>query len=218
MYFFDLDGTLLDSNGIWLDIDRDFLARHGISPVPEDYTEYVTHHSFPDAAAYTRRRFGLDIPEEDICQAWLDMALDAYSHQLPLKPGAGEFVRRAHAQGEHCALLSSCMPELCRAALAHHGLTDCFSHILTASELGLEKRDPVLYRRAAEQCGVPNGDCVLFDDSPLACAAARKAGWQVYGVTDPIFAHNGAEMGKVCHVYPFDFSLPLGEGAPAGGG
>lgn len=34
MYFFDLDGTLLDSNGIWLDIDRDFLARHGISPVP----------------------------------------------------------------------------------------------------------------------------------------------------------------------------------------
>ena len=174
MYFFDLDGTLLDSNGIWLDIDRDFLARHGISPVPEDYTEYVTHHSFPDAAAYTRRRFGLDMPEEDICRAWLDMALEAYSHQLPLKPGAGEYVRRAHERGERCALLSSCMPELCRAALAHHGLTDCFSHILTAAELGLEKRDPVLYRRAAEICGVPNGDCVLFDDSPLACAAALK--------------------------------------------
>ena len=110
------------------------------------------------------------------------------------------------------------MPELCRAALAHHDLTDCFSHILTAAELGLEKRDPALYHRAAELCGVPDKDCVLFDDSPLACAAARKAGWQVYGVTDPIFAHNGAEMGKVCHVYPFDFRLPLGEGAPAGGG
>lgn len=174
MYFFDLDGTLLDSNGIWLDIDRDFLARHGISPVPEDYTEYVTHHSFPDAAAYTRRRFGLDMPEEDICRAWLDMALEAYSHQLPLKPGAGEYVRRAHERGERCALLSSCMPELCRAALAHHGLTDCFSHILTAAELGLEKRNPALYRHAAERCGVPNGDCVLFDDSPLACAAAGK--------------------------------------------
>ena len=107
------------------------------------------------------------------------------------------------------AVLTSCMPELCRAALAHHGLTDCFSHILTASELGLEKRDPVLYRRAAEQCGVPNGDCVLFDDSPLACAAARKAGWQVYGVADPIFAHQGAEMGKVCHVYPFKFEGEL---------
>ena len=45
MYFFDLDGTLLDSNGIWLDIDIEFLGRRGISPVPEDYTDYVTHHS-----------------------------------------------------------------------------------------------------------------------------------------------------------------------------
>ena len=116
---------------------------------------------------------------------------------------------RSPERGEQCALLSSCMPELCRAALAHHGLTDCFSHILTAAELGLEKRNPALYRHAAERCGVPNGDCVLFDDSPLACAAARKAGWQVYGVADPIFAHNGAEMGKVCHVYPFDFEKEL---------
>ena len=24
MYFFDLDGTLLDSNGVWLDIDVEF--------------------------------------------------------------------------------------------------------------------------------------------------------------------------------------------------
>ena len=177
--------------------------------MPEDYTEYVTHHSFPDAAAYTRRRFGLDMTEEEISKTWLDMALEAYSHQLPLKPGAGEYVRRAHARGERCALLSSCMPELCRAALAHHGLTDCFSHILTAAELGMEKRDPALYRRAAEQCGVPNGDCVLFDDSPLACAAAREAGWNVYGVPDPIFAQHGAEMGKVCHVYPFEFEKEL---------
>ena len=30
MYFFDLDGTLLDSNGIWLDIDVDFLGRFGV--------------------------------------------------------------------------------------------------------------------------------------------------------------------------------------------
>ena len=41
MLFFDLDGTLLDSNGIWLEIDIEFLGRHGIcllytSPSPRD--------------------------------------------------------------------------------------------------------------------------------------------------------------------------------------
>ena len=207
MLFFDLDGTLLDSNGIWLDIDAAFLGEHGIAPVPEDYTEYVTHHSPLDAARYTRTRFHLSETAEEIRQAWLRMAKAAYAGQLELKPGARALLERCRRRGWRMAVLTSCMPELCRAALAHHGLTDCFSHILTAAELGLEKRNPALYRHAAERCGVPNGDCVLFDDSPLACAAARKAGWQVYGVADPIFAQQGAEMGKVCHVYPFAFEV-----------
>lgn len=29
MYLFDLDGTLIDSNGIWAEVDRTFLARRG---------------------------------------------------------------------------------------------------------------------------------------------------------------------------------------------
>ena len=34
--FFDLDGTLLDSMGMWAEIDRRSLGRRGIA-VPEDY-------------------------------------------------------------------------------------------------------------------------------------------------------------------------------------
>lgn len=85
MLFFDLDGTLLDSNGIWLDIDIEFLGRHGIAPVPEDYTEYVTHHSPLDAARYTRTRFGLSETAEEIRQTWLQMARAAYAGKLELK-------------------------------------------------------------------------------------------------------------------------------------
>ena len=28
--FFDLDGTLIDSNGVWKEVDRAFLARRGL--------------------------------------------------------------------------------------------------------------------------------------------------------------------------------------------
>ena len=98
MVFFDLDGTLLDSNGIWLDIDIAFLGRHGISPVPEDYTWYVTHHSAPDSARYTRERFGLAETAEEIQGAWLDMAREAYAHRLPLKPGARALLGRPYSR------------------------------------------------------------------------------------------------------------------------
>ena len=30
MYLFDLDGTLIDSNQVWFQIDMDFLAQRGL--------------------------------------------------------------------------------------------------------------------------------------------------------------------------------------------
>lgn len=207
MYFFDLDGTLLDSNGIWLDIDIDFLGQQGISPVPEDYTEYVTHHTFGEAAEYTRRRFSLPISSQEIVTIWHNMAQDAYANTLPLKEGALDFLQRANCAGIRCALLTSCMPSLCEAALRRHGLVPFFQRVLTTAELGADKRDPELFRRAAAISKEPPERCVLFDDSPVYCAAAKQAGWQVYGVADPIFEDRREEMAALCGPgrYPFSF-------------
>ena len=68
-------------------------------------------------------------------------------------------------------------------------------------------------RRAAELCGAEPGECVLFDDSPVYCGAAKQAGWQVFGVADPIFADRAEEMAAICGPgrFPFSFTgeLPL---------
>ena len=213
MYFFDLDGTLLDSNGIWLEIDIQFLGRLGIAPVPEDYTDYVTHHTFQDSAEYTRRYFGLSLTSEEIITAWRELAQDAYAGCLELKPGVRGFLARARQSGRRCALLTSCMPNLCQAALERHGLGALLDLVLTTVDLALEKRDPALYQKAAELCGERSADCVLFDDSPVYCAAAKEAGWQVYGVADPIFADRAREMAALCGPghFPFSFLSPLPE-------
>ena len=196
---FDMDGTLLDSNGIWLDIDIEFLGRRGISPVPEDYTDYVTHHSAPDAARYTRERFSLPETPEEIMEGWMSMARSAYAHTLPLKPGVPAFLDACRRRGTRMAVLTSCMPPLCRAALEHHRLLDCFEAVYTTAELGIEKRDPALYCLAAERSGVPPQSCLLFEDSPSYCAAARQAGFTVVGVFDPLFAPRWGEMEALCH-------------------
>ena len=205
MVFFDLDGTLLDSNGIWLDIDIAFLGRHGISPVPEDYTWYVTHHSAPDSARYTRERFGLAETAEEIQGAWLDMAREAYAGQLALKPGVRAFLEQCREHGVPMAVLTSCIPELCRAALAHHGILDWFQGVVYAQETGLEKRDPALYRLAAERWGRAPEKCILFEDSPGYCAAAREAGFFVAGVRDPLYTGREEELRGLCRGWVEDF-------------
>ena len=198
MYFFDLDGTLLDSNGVWLDIDIAFLGQRGVSPVPQDYTEYVTHHSAPDAARYTRERYHLPDTPQQIMDAWSEMARTAYASQLELKPGAREFLLRCRDAGIRLALLTSCMPHLCQAALEHHGITPWFEAVITTAETGLEKRDPELYRLAARRCGLSPEECTLFEDSPGYCAAAKQAGFQVVGVYDPLFAARQEELRQLC--------------------
>lgn len=65
-YIFDLDGTLLDSMGVWLDVDIAFLAKRGIN-APADYAVRISAMTFPEAAAYTIERFKLpDTAEKSV--------------------------------------------------------------------------------------------------------------------------------------------------------
>lgn len=43
MLLFDMDGTLLNSNGVWQEVDTAFLAKRGI-PYTKDYYEGVGPH------------------------------------------------------------------------------------------------------------------------------------------------------------------------------
>ena len=70
MTFFDLDGTLIDSNGAWVEVDRQFLLKRGL-PHTQEYQETVIHSIFPIAAQYTKDQFGLSESVEDIMNEWL---------------------------------------------------------------------------------------------------------------------------------------------------
>ena len=211
MYFFDLDGTLLDSNGVWSDIDRDFLGRFGVTEVPEDYTEYVSHHSFLESAAYTRTRYSLDMTEEEIMDTWREMARDAYARTLELKPDVRAFLQRAQAAGKRCAILSASIPSMCHMVLERHGLLPYFEKLFTTEGLGVEKRNPELYKKVEKLCALAPEECIFFDDSPVNCAAAKEAGWQVYGVADHLYTGREEEFAALCGAgrYPFSFRGPL---------
>lgn len=73
-YIFDLDGTLLDSMGVWLDIDVEFLAKRGLV-APDDYANRISSMSFPESAAHTIKRFGLSDSVDSLLQEWNSMTV-----------------------------------------------------------------------------------------------------------------------------------------------
>lgn len=199
MFFFDMDGTLIDSNRIWKDVDREFLARRGL-PYTRAYYNGVAHTIMPKAAVFTKEFCHLSESTDQIIAEWMELAGQLYD-RVPIKPGVRAYLRQCRAEGRRMAMVTSSVPAHCHAALAHLELEKYFERIVFAHDLGLEKQDPAIWRHAAELCAVRPEDCTVFDDSMAACRGARAARMRVVGVYDGYFAADEPEMRGFCDVY-----------------
>ena len=183
MILFDLDGTLIDSNGIWFEVDNEFLARRGRA-VTQEYSDYVAHSIFPLAAQFTKEYYDLAESPEDIMAEWLELARDAYRYQAPLKPGVLAYLERCKEAGETMVLFTASVPELVQLVVERYDLYRYLSGIVYAQDIGLEKSNPGAFLIAVDQMGGEPDFCTVFDDSPRNCAAAMTAGFTVVGVYD----------------------------------
>ena len=147
---FDLDGTLIDSNHIWQDIDRSFLEKRGFE-LTDAYNAGVIYATFPLAAKFTKEYCGLTESEEDIMAEWMEAAEHAYGNTIPLKPGVQEFLSRCAGAGYEMYIYTSCEEPLCLAALAHHHLLPYFRDIFFVRKLNIEKSKPEGFLWVAEQ-------------------------------------------------------------------
>ena len=182
-YIFDLDGTLLDSMGVWEEIDVDFLKKRGIT-VPADYADAILSMSAAEAAAYTIQRFALGDTVDGLIQEWNDMALYAYGNTVMMKPCAKEYLTTLHKRGVKLAIATSCPAKLCESALRNHGIYELFHVICSTDEAGYGKTRPDVFQLTAKKLGVPPGDCVVFEDILAAVKSAKSIGMTVYGVYD----------------------------------
>ncbi len=205
MILFDFDGTLVDSNGVWEEVDNTFLARRGLTPTQE-YSETVGHSIFPLAAQFTIDYYHLDTTPQAIMDEWTQLAREAYLSQVPAKPGAAAFLAQCRRQGEPMVLLTACVPAFCRAALERLDLGQYFSQLIFVQELGLLKKDPDTFHRVLADLGAVPEESTLYEDSPGACAAARAAGLTVVGVYDPFYARYEDELRGLCHRYIHSFT------------
>lgn len=206
MIFFDLDGTLLESNGLWLKIDQTFLQKRGISSIPDDYIHFVTNNVAPKAAEYTRERFGLSDTADEILGEWQDMARHAYCNELSLTKGAKLLLESLRMNEVPMCLLTACLPELCHGALNHHGISSYFRSIHAAIELGMDKRDKDLFPLVAKLQGKDPSQCILIDDAIDYCSAAKSAGFTVIGIQDPSGKNSRDALSSVCDMYIEDLT------------
>ena len=199
MFFFDLDGTLIDSNGIWKNVDRMFLAKRNI-PYSHAYYEGVAHTALPMAAEFTKEFCHLEESCEEIIAEWMELSRDAYA-SVKLKPGVRAYLKQCRAENRRMAIVTSSVPEHCYTALRQLDLEKYFENVTLAQQAGMHKKDPDAWLAAAAKNGERPEDCTVFDDSLAACKGARQARMRVVGVYDKFFNAYVKEMQSFCDVY-----------------
>ncbi|MBW6514344.1 MAG: HAD family phosphatase [Candidatus Syntrophosphaera sp.] len=181
---FDLDGTLIDSMGLWRKVDRDFLHKRGIA-VPRDLFDNLPNgNSFIRTAEYFRDRFGLPDSPESIMREWTEMVGWHYEHDVKLKPGAKRLVEKLHRLNVPIGLGTSNSEDLAQKALTQNGIWPYFRSVVTGDETMLGKPWPDIYLKCAAELKVPASRCAVIEDTLTGVQAAKAAGMTAIAIYD----------------------------------
>ena len=180
---FDLDGTLVDSMGIWKEIDIEYLGARGLE-LPDDLQRSIEGMSFSETAHYFKERFQLSDTIDEIKAAWNQMAWDKYSKEILFKTGAKEFVHYLKMNGIKTGIATSNSIELVKAVLGNHDMEKQFDSIHTSCEVSKGKPAPDIYELVASDLGVEPSECLVFEDIPQGIMAGKNAGMKVCAVED----------------------------------
>lgn len=180
---FDLDGTLVDSMGVWHRIDDEFLGRRGF-PADESYKQAVKTMKYETAAHYTIERYGLSETPEEVMAEWDSMALHEYRYNIKCKPGAAEFLNELKQRGIKIALATVSHRALLEAVLKGNDIFELFDVLTDVSQVSRGKEEPDLYWFAAKQMELEPEECIVFEDVLLGIDSAKRGGFYTCGVKD----------------------------------
>lgn len=170
----DLDGTLVDTEPIWISAEIDLVTSHGGTWTHDDALGLVGKPLLYSAAIFQER--GVDMPAEDIVQ-WLIARVNAVMLTAGpnWRPGAFELIREAHEAGVPQAIVTMSYRE--QAEIVVRALPEGAITIVVAGDMVSKgKPDPEAYLTAADHLGVEITECVAVEDSATGVQAAMSAG------------------------------------------
>ncbi len=191
---FDLDGTLIDSMGIWEEVDRVYLERFG-HDLPSNLQKEIEGKSFHETAIYFKERFKIVDSLEDIKQDWHNLAELFYKEQVKTKESAKNLLERIKMLKKPIGIATSNSRELALMALVNNDIYHYFDTIVSSSEVPKGKPSPDVFLKAAEKLNVDPTKCLVFEDTHAGVMGAKAAGMTVYAVYD-IYSKHSTEIIK----------------------
>ena len=94
-FIFDVDGTILDSMGIWMNVGELYLKDMGIK-AESNLGEILFEMTMNEGAEYIQKKYNLNLTTEEICTGINNRVYKFYEKEAMPKPKVIDFIEQAY--------------------------------------------------------------------------------------------------------------------------
>ncbi len=182
---FDMDGTLVDSEGLWLEAEHVVMGRLGGQWSDADQA-HCLGGPLERVADYMIEQSGSPVSSAEVGTMLLDeMEGRLRTSPLAWRPGARALLLECRARGIPTALVSASWHRLIEAVAeqVHEDIRMvAFDAVVAGDHVAQSKPHPEPYLRAAALLAVEPQHCLAIEDSPTGVRSAAAAGCAVAAV------------------------------------
>jgi mannitol-1-/sugar-/sorbitol-6-phosphatase len=172
---FDLDGTLLDSEILWVDAYVELLRRCGIAITRNEAIELVYGRAFADVYAGTLRQFiNLNWTADGMIEQFRAIYRDLAKHRDLRIHSSIKLLRQLAREFPVC-LVSGASREDVNEGIRVAEIASVLRFALSSEDYAPGKPDPAGFLLAARMLQVPPRNCLVFEDSAAGVKAAKEA-------------------------------------------
>lgn len=175
--YFDLDGTLVDSEHLHAVSWNQVLTEYGLSFSEDEFCQQYAGKPTLEAAKTIVSEHGLEITPSALANLKHVVFSDISKKQLPeLLPGAKDLLTWCKKQGLKLALVTGSAKAEATAILSGHNLTPFFDVIYTRDDVELPKPHPEPYQLAIAQFALTAETGLAIEDTVTGSTSAKAAG------------------------------------------
>lgn len=181
---FDMDGVIIDSEGVYLEYDLEFARSKNPSVTIEQL--------YPMIGATKQESWEVMERVVGNGQNWEELRnefrqRDIYSeidYRRIYRPEVTETLKQLKEWGYHLALASSTQLDLVERVLNENEIRPYFEVVVSGNQFKRSKPDPEIYLYTAKKLGVQPRECLAVEDSTIGITAAFRAGMKIGAVVD----------------------------------
>lgn len=179
---FDLDGTVIDSEGVWEEAFINVISQEGlkVNTVLRQNNGWIHEPGIGLETNWRRLVSG----EVDEIRRLSNLTREAYKELTvdnlpPLRKGVGELIEKIKERGWQTALATSTYWYVVEEELEQLSMQLAFDVTTTAEEVLTPKPDPEIYLFTAQKLGVEPKNCIVIEDAIGGVRAGVEAGMKV---------------------------------------